>query len=95
MPEEQEEEQEDTPDLDADEESLAEGSDVSSESEELASQSSQSPLNADPPENEVSESIEQFTSSEVDVSPPLPQRKRGGGVEEHLKKKSRTEENTS
>ncbi|XP_067028932.1 uncharacterized protein [Acropora muricata] len=43
--------------------------------------------------DEDSEVIEQFSSSEPDTDPPLPQRKRGGRVEEHVKKKSRTEEN--
>ena len=42
---------------------------------------------------EDSEVIEQFSSSEPDTEPPLPQRKRGGRVEEHVKKKSRTDEN--
>ena len=45
--------------------------------------------------DEDSEVIEQFSSSEPDTDPPLPQRKRGGRVEEHVKKKSRTEENPS
>lgn len=42
---------------------------------------------------EDSEVIEQFTSSEPDTDPPLPQRKRGGRVAKHVKKKSRIEEN--
>ena len=44
-------------------------------------------------EDSVSESIEQFTSSEENVDPPLPQRKRGGNIVAHVKKKSRFEEN--
>lgn len=41
----------------------------------------------------MDEVIEQFSSSEPDTDPPLPKRKRGGRVEEHVKKKSRIEEN--
>ena len=78
-------ENEDTPlDLDAQQ---SEETGASSESE-LASQESQS----DDEDDEVSDSINEFTSPEPGTDPPLQQRKRGGRVEDHVKKKSRIEE---
>ena len=42
---------------------------------------------------EVSQPIEEFTSSDASPDPPLPQRKRGGNDEIHPQKRSKTEEN--
>ena len=82
-------ENEDTPlDLDAQQ---SEETGASSDSE-LASQSSESQADDEPQDDEVSDSISEFTSPEPGTDPPLQQRKRGGRVEDHVKKKSRIEE---
>ena len=44
-------------------------------------------------EDSVSQPIDEFTSSDASADPPLPQRKRGGNVEIHPQKRSKTDEN--
>lgn len=44
-------------------------------------------------EDTVSQPIDEFTSSDASANPPLPQRKRGGNVEIHPQKRSKTDEN--
>ena len=44
-------------------------------------------------EDPVSPSIEEFTSSDTNADAPLPQRKRGGNVETHPQKRTKTDEN--
>lgn len=53
------------------------------------SQSSGSSMDGEQQEDEVSDSINEFTSPELNDEPPLQQRKPGGRVADHVKKKSR------
>ena len=99
-PQREEETETQTSDEDLASQSTGNGSEADERSEGESQTEHEGELQSDEEGNisnrdEDSEVIEQFSSPEPDTGPPLPQRKRGGRVEENVKKKSRTEENPS
>ena len=83
---------EDEHDMDNSDESSEEHTETSENSSEVLSDETVHEVDEEASIAEVSDDIEQFTSSESDTDSLQHQRKRGAARESHVKKKSRTEE---